>query len=137
MAYKTYFKFFRETNYTFRKPKSDVCHYCTEMEQKLSVNPNDECHLQYIHKRKVQQHLKLKSDYISKCKEEDSDTLVVEFDYSQNFPLPKLNVTKQFFKRLIWLFVFNIHIHNDDSSFYYTFLEYQAKKGANSVALFL
>lgn len=33
--------------------------------------------------------------------------------------------------------MFNIHVHNDDTSFYYTFLEGQAKKGSDSVVSFL
>lgn len=41
MKYKTYTKFYKSTNYTVRKPKTDVCDYCTCCEQKLAVNPQD------------------------------------------------------------------------------------------------
>lgn len=46
-------------------------------------------------------------------------------------------VTKKVYKRLLWLYVFNAHVHNDDDSFFYTMLESTAKKGPNSVASFV
>lgn len=62
---------------------------------------------------------------------------MIEFDYSQNLPLPKLNVTSQFYRRLLWIYLFNVHIHNDDSSFMYSFIEGEASKGAESVISFV
>lgn len=51
----------------------------------------------------------------------DTETPVLEFDYAQNLPIPKLNITSQFYKRLLWLFNFNIHCHNDGSSSFFLF----------------
>ncbi|KAJ8883174.1 hypothetical protein PR048_015014, partial [Dryococelus australis] len=48
-------------------------------------------------------HLSIKNDYIGKGKEKD-DILTLGFDYAQNLPLPKINITKHFYKRLLWLF---------------------------------
>lgn len=45
-------------------------------------------------------------------------------------------VTKKVYKRLLWLYVFNAYVHNNDS-FFYTMLESTAKKGPNSVASFV
>lgn len=59
--------------------------------------------------------------------------LVLEFDYGQNYPLPKLRVNSQFYKRLLWLYIFNVHVFNDDSSFMYTYMETEGRKNANSV----
>ena len=50
-----------------------------------------------------------------------TDTLVLEFYFVQN--LPKLSVSAQFCRRLLWLYVFNIQCHNDQSSKFYCFLE--------------
>lgn len=55
----------------------------------------------------------------------------------QEGSLPKLSVTKLFYKRLLWPYVFNFHIHNDDTPYFCTFLESCAKKGPNSVAFFV
>lgn len=137
MQYKTYFKFFRQTNFDFKKPKTDTCDFCRECEVKLGQNPNDACHVEYnIHKRKVDAYLKMKNDFIRDAKE-GGEVLVIEFDYAQNFPLPKLTVTSQFYKRLLWLYLFCVHVHNDDAAFMYTFLESKCKKGANTVASFV
>lgn len=68
---------------------------------------------------------------------EQNDIMVCEFDYAQNLPLPKLTVTSQFYERLLWLYLFNVHIHTDDASFMYTFIESQCKKGTNTVASFI
>lgn len=61
----------------------------------------------------------------------------MEFDYAQNHPVPEQNVTSQFYKCLLWLNAVNVHIHNDDSSFMYCFLEMKAKKDSNSVVSFV
>lgn len=58
-------------------------------------------------------------------------------DYSQNKPLPKLPVNSQFYRRLLWFMLFNIHIHNSKKSYMFYFLEGEFKKGANSVCSFL
>lgn len=101
-------------------------------------DPNDPCKGPYqAHKNKADTFYELKREFIKKAKLEDSSSLVIEFDFSQNLPLSKLAVTKQFYKRLLWLYVFNAHVHNDDDSFFYTMLESTAKKGPNSVATFL
>jgi len=39
----------------------------------------------------------------------DTFVLVVEFDYGQNHLIPKVNVNSQFYKKLLWLYVFNAH----------------------------
>lgn len=138
MKYKTYFKFFKQQcNFSFRHPKTDVCDYCTECQMKLNVNPEDECKLNFmVHKKKMKAYSKTKNEILENCKT-DLTTLVIEFDYAQNLPLPKLNVTSQFYKRLLWLYTFNVHIHNDNTSYMYTFMETEGKKDANSVASFL
>lgn len=137
MKYKTYFKFFRETNFDFKVPKTDTCDFCQQCEVILEKNPNDVCRLDYsVHKKKADAYLKMKNEYLKTAKESD-EVLVLEFDYAQNLALPKLTVTSQFYKRLLWLFLFCVHVHNDGSSFMYTFLESQCKKGANTVASFV
>lgn len=89
-----------------------------------------------MHKRKAAANLQCKKDIVSEAKSDDS-ILVIEFDYGQNLPLPKLNVTSQFYKRLMWLYLFNVHVHNDDTSHFYCFLKSDSKKGPDSVASFV
>lgn len=124
MQYKTYFRYFRERHhFSFRHPKTDVCDFCVRCEMKLKADPSDPCKLDYIlHKKKAARYKEIKSKYISDAKN-NAKCLVIEFDYSQNLPLPKLNVTSQFYKRLLWLYLFNIHVHNDGSSYIFCFME--------------
>jgi len=63
--------------------------------------------------------------------------MALEFDYGQNLPLPKLAVTRQFYERLLWMNVFNIHCHVTNVSALYWFTENQAKKDPNSVCSFI
>lgn len=118
--YDTYYRYFHKKNeYFFRHPKSDVCDFCTTSKLKLAVNPDDSIKISYHdHIRKNEQYQNLKKQYIQQAQEPNSEILVVEFDYAQNFALPKLNVSAQFYKRLLWLYLFNIHCYNDDSSYF-------------------
>lgn len=139
MRYETYHRFFRENSpYAFRKPRTDTCDFCREAETILSVNPNDQHKVLYeLHNRRVMRYSSIKEEHLNSAKAEDSDTLVIEIDYAQNLPLPRLNITAQFYKRLLWLYVFNVHCHNDDSSTFYCFFETEARKDPNSVCSFL
>lgn len=105
---------------------------------KLKNNPNDPCKTTYaLHKRRVEAYKEIKQHYIRKSQEAGSTVLLLEFDYAQNLPLPKLSVTSQFYKRLLWMFLFNIHCHNDGTSTFYYFLETEGKKDPSSVCSFL
>lgn len=139
MKYKTYHKFFLENSpYSFRKPRTDVCDFCRESELILKTKPNDERKIEFnLHQRKVKQYNIVKKKCLDSLNNNNLDTLVIEFDYGQNLCLPKLNVTAQFYRRLLWLYIFNIHCHNDSTSKFYCFMEHEAKKNPNSVCSFL
>ena len=48
-----------------------------------------------------------------------------------------MNVTAQFYKRLLWVYLFNVHCHNDNSSTLYYFLETEGKKNPSTVCSFV
>ncbi|KAJ8892329.1 hypothetical protein PR048_004909 [Dryococelus australis] len=117
--------------------RKQMCVTCTECEKNLENDPNHPRLLAYkLHKKKAERYLSIKNDYIDKCKEKD-DIITLEFDCAQNLLLPMINITKQLYKRLLWIFVFNVHCHNDNSSSFYTFLERISRKSPNTVALFI
>lgn len=69
MAYKTYFKFVKETNFAFKKPKSNTCDYYAECEQKIAKNPHDEWRVQFdLHKRKEKAFFDTKNKFIEEAK---------------------------------------------------------------------
>lgn len=76
---------------------------------------------------------KKKEDLIGECKENNSQIFVLEFDCAQKLPLPKTNEMSQFDKRLMWVYLFNLHCHNDDSSNLYYFLETETKKNSDTM----
>lgn len=147
MKYSTYQKFFsKNSEYSFRAPKTDVCDFCAKCLVKLQINPNDECKVAYDdHLKKVKEYNELKKKYVFKNQEKESaahasiydDTLVLEFDYAQNLTLPKLNINSHYYKRILNLYVFNIHCYNDNDSKMFCFLESDGKKDSNSVCSFL
>ncbi|KAJ4440559.1 hypothetical protein ANN_08704 [Periplaneta americana] len=105
MKYQTYHQFFRQNScYNFRKPRFDICDYCRETELMLNVNPNDPRIIDYgIRRRSVQKYNSLKQGFLEEvknCANEDTDTLVLEFDFSQNLAIPRLDVTAQFYKHI-------------------------------------
>lgn len=138
MGYPHYFKLFKSNfNFGMRSPKTDVCDFCSECKQKLALDSNDDCKVPYqIHQRKYKKRQELRKDFIEKAKT-DPVYLVCEFDYAQNYAVPKLNVNSQFYKRLLWLYAFNIHVFNNDESYFYCFMETQSDKNSNSVVSFL
>lgn len=140
MSYNTYHKYFRENSmYSFRQPRTDVCDFCTKCKILLEANPKDSCKVKYqLHLKKIEAYNRQKKEYIDLVKNSTKkDVLIIEFDYAQNLPLPKLNITSQFYKRLLWLYNFNVHCHNDGTSSFYCFLETDSKKGSNTICSFV
>ncbi|KAJ8891839.1 hypothetical protein PR048_004393 [Dryococelus australis] len=130
--YSTYHRFFREQScYSFRLPRTDVSDFCQESKLILNNNPCDCTKVDYeIHQRKKKKKYNyLKKKYIEKVKltanEEDRDTLVLEFDYSQNLAVSKLNnitvvkffawLSKLLFVNTIHIFPVRGHYHNQSN----------------------
>jgi hypothetical protein len=78
-------------------------------------NLNNEKLFDYeIHIKKYQSYKILKSIALTAI---SSDTLILEIDYCQNKPLPKLPLNKQFYLRLLWFILFNVYFNNSKKSF--------------------
>lgn len=92
MKYNTYYRYFRENSiYSFRQPRTDVCDYCTKCKILLEANPKDPCKIQYmLHLKKIESYNALKKMLLESVQNNpDIQTLVLEFDYPQNLPIPK------------------------------------------------
>lgn len=122
-------------NIGFSNPKSDVCDLCSEMTEigQSNLTPEQKAIFKK-HLQDVETYKNLKDKIL---KEELNVKLVIEFDYSQNKPLPKLSNTTNYYKRCLWFFTFNIFIYNNNKSYMIHFIEGENKKGANSVSSFL
>ncbi|KAJ8674060.1 hypothetical protein QAD02_005322 [Eretmocerus hayati] len=125
-VYSNYFNY--QLNYSFSPPRTDVCDMCYEYQIAEKTSPEFE-----IHKENVQKHKVCKKSMLS-----EKDVLCLEFDFGQNLPVPKLPVNDQFYKRLLWLHVFNVNVLSDDTrSYMYFIMEGIVKKGGNTVCNFL
>lgn len=84
------------------------------------------------HLSNVKSYLTLKKDLIN-----SNENLCIEFDYNANKILPKLDNNTRYYKRALYLYLCNFHVHNTRFSFMFNTLEGQYKKGSNSVASYL
>lgn len=115
-------------NFSFQKPKTDVCNISFENRNEVEINTEFR-----NHKESVDDYIILKAAMLS-----EKDTLCLEFDFGQNLPLPKISVSEQFYKRLLWSHVFNVHVFGSHKrSYMFFFMEGNLKKGANSVCNFI
>lgn len=122
----TYCQYFNHhINFSFSKPRTDVCNVCFMYERsncQMSSDIED-------HKRKVDDYKILKQNLLA-----EKNILCLEVDFGQNLPLPEIPVSDQFYKRLIWLNIFNVHVFGSHKrSYMYFFLEGKLKKGGNTV----
>ena len=130
------FRFYFNSNFNigFSQPKSDVCDFCYEINTVGLEHCDEQKKSDYLkHKTLISQHKQHKKNLMIF----NDSTLVLEVDYSQNKPLPKLPVNACFYLRLLWFFICNIHVHNSDKSYMFYFVEGEHKKGANSVCSFI
>ena len=124
-TFKNYFK--QNFDIKFKSHRSDYCDFCFEHEKDGVEN------LQFDAKQKYLEHKNLITNFeILKNSYKSEKYIVIEFDYAQNRPLPKLPNCNLFYKRLLWLFIFNVHVHNIKSFIFYN-LEGMAPKNPNSV----
>lgn len=123
-----------------------VCDFCTQCSVKLLVDPDNNYKADYEKcLKKVKEYKELKQKYVFERNPDNTgeeknlyeETLVLEFDYAQNLALPRLNINSHYYKRILNLYVFNIHCFNDSDSKMFCFLESDGKKDYNSVCSFL
>ncbi|XKL65535.1 hypothetical protein PGB90_008955 [Kerria lacca] len=137
MSLHSYYYFFKRSGYRIRKPLSDVCNFCIRAKLQLKHKNDLQLKAKYdLHQVRIRRYYKEKKELIQFVRIK-YDHLVLECDYSQNFAILSLNCNKQFYIRLLWLFVFNIHCHNDNRFRMYHFLETESIKGSNNVASFI
>lgn len=135
ISYRSFSDYFNiNFNIGFRYPRTDVCNLCYKSlcHGENSLNQNE--------KELFQEHLKSVNEYKaikSFILNEKNNKLILEMDYCQNKPLPKISATKSFYLRKLWLFICNIHIHNSNESFMFHFTEGEFKKGPNTIATFI
>lgn len=135
IKYCTYRKIFHEHfNLSFHAPSTDICATCEMFSQQVKGKVNRrENRLQWkLHKARVKQFYRLLKMSKDRC-----DTLTVDFDVQKNLPLPKTNVSIEYYKCQLWFYNFGIVIHTQDLNpknvFPYTWMENEREKGSNEI----
>ena len=136
ISYRSFTRYYYEKfNIEFKQPRTDICDICFEY---LNIGKNNLTETQKLdferHLSDYDDYKKLKSTIL---KNDLSSKLVIEFDYGQNKPLPKLNNTSNYYSRSLWFYVFNVYVHNTKKSYFYHFIEGQFRKGSNTVSTFI
>ena len=89
--------------FTFARVRTDVCNFCYEyVTCRNGLQIPDKL---IKHEKDVENYTTSKEGMMS-----EENALCCESDFSQNLLLPKIPINEQFCKRLLWLFIFNIHI---------------------------
>jgi hypothetical protein len=128
----TFFRHFNKyCNYGFRVLKVDLCDFCLKY-QKTENKTQKINHEHENYLISVQEYRNFKNSLII-----NSENICIEFDYSANKVLPKINNSERYYKRALYLYLTNFHIHRKNMSFIFNALEGESKKGANSVILSL
>ena len=88
---------------SFSKPKSDICDFCySNMIIGKKNLTKSELGKFEKHQEDVLKYRFLKAELLK-----NFNYLLIEIDYSQNKPLSKLCVTKNFYSRNLWLYLYN------------------------------
>lgn len=139
--YHFYYKIFtREFNLGFGTPRTDICSYCEERQQRLKCEEDEEkrktivCEL-LVHKRRAKRFYELMNAEIT-C----DNTACFVFDMMQNQPLPRTALGEAFYCRQLWQYYLGIVRHygpkskqdKTDVSFY-TWGENDAMRGSSQV----
>jgi ADP-heptose:LPS heptosyltransferase len=109
----------------------DKCDTCFELE-----NIENQC---LENKLKLDKHLSEVKEYrdFKKSLIENIDNVCIEFDYCANKAFPKLNNNSSYFKRSLYLYLINFHVHKSNFNFIFHTLEGMHKKVSDSICSYL
>ena len=104
-----------------------MCNLCYTYEKRLN------------NKKEYDEHKSLVADYraIKTSMLPTESVLHCEFDFGQHLPLQKLSVNEQFFRILLWLYIFNVHVFKSTNSYMFYCFEGNIIKGAYAVCNFV
>jgi hypothetical protein len=135
LGFVSFYYYFKENlNFGFSTPRVDICDTCFEYSQ-IGLNKLNENEKQQYNEHicKVNLYRKFKNE----CMDNKFEKLILEFDYCQTKPLPKLPNNSYYYSSVISFNLFNIHNHNINESQMFYFLEGEFQKGPNTICSFL
>lgn len=146
ISYQTYREVFKKKfNIGFGYPRTDTCSQCDQFNVLMKAAEKINDNLQEVKKLKREKELHLrkaqafydKKRNARKKARKEKEFECIAMDYQKNISLPNITTNDVYYKRQLSMFSFNIHVLSNAQSFFYTYPEYIAKKGANEVCSFL
>lgn len=143
VSYDTYRKIFNNCyNFSFGYPRTDTCSTCDEFKIALEHLSGQEAEKSEIEKKKELHLRKAETFYERKRKarlESRRNVLkaAICMDYQKNLPLPNITTNDVYYKRQLSFYSFNIHNLGSRESYFYTYDETIARKGADEVSSML
>ncbi|XP_063239520.1 uncharacterized protein LOC134540614 [Bacillus rossius redtenbacheri] len=142
VTYDYYYRYFRNNfNYSFGRPRTDMCKTCDILENQIngatSIEEKKRLETEkMVHITKADMFYTSTKGKIHEAENNEfTDTLC--FDYQQNMPLPKVPSSDAFYCRQVWMYNFCIYSAKLKTAHYYMYDECTAKKGSNEVISFL
>uniref|UniRef100_A0A1B6DGZ0 DUF7869 domain-containing protein n=1 Tax=Clastoptera arizonana TaxID=38151 RepID=A0A1B6DGZ0_9HEMI len=152
-SYRTIFN--RDFNIGFGYPRSDTCSYCdafkarqTALEIEIKEIPESDTKQRLINELRTlninhEVHLRKQKVFYDQKKEAKKEARksnykeAISMDYSKNFQCPNIATNDVYYKRQLSMYIFNIHVLSDSSSYFYMYPETIARKGSDDVSSFL
>lgn len=156
VSYHSFLKIFEsEYNFGFGYPRSDTCSKCDEFKAKKQIlslelsktsTPEKlqelgkqlktlETELEF-HQRKAATFYERKRSCRQLCSKK-VDHEAVTMDYQKNLPVPNISTNVVYYKRQLTVQLFNIHVLSTGDSYFFSYDQTVAKKGANDVTSML
>jgi hypothetical protein len=144
VSYNTYLNIFNNKfNISFGYPRTDTCSTCDEYSVKQKdllkqVNEENSRKSKQLN-QEHQLHLRKAETFYERkraAKAEaaaDETVMSIALDFSKNLPMPNISTNDVYYRRQLSFYSFNIHVLHNSQSYYYTYNEMIARKGADDV----
>lgn len=142
VKYEFFLKYYKDNfNYSFGKPRVDVCSTCERLVAKIAAEENDVLNKRLsleleVHQKKAKEFYRQMKISCERAKNE-TDFEAITMDFMQNIPFPQIPVTEMFYARQLWLYLFGVHVTSTNQAYVYPYTELEGRKTPNEVVSFL
>lgn len=121
-------------NLSFKKPLSDTCNTCDQLNIKIKhgIDIEESKKTKELHLRKAEKARSCKNDALAEAKE-DASVKAICFDLEKTLPNPVLTCNKIYYLRQLWSYNLNIHDLGSGQASMYMWDECQASRGSQEV----
>jgi hypothetical protein len=145
VSYQMFRKFFNSCKIKIKKPRSDLCETCDELELKISKAKRENSSVNFINQleKKLKEHKFEANSFYElkeKIKQENKNNKnigVICYDFQKNLQIPKTNVNLEYYLSKFHLHNFGVHNLLSNCVSMYLYPENFGRKTPNEVISFL